>query len=155
MVSAATGGPDGGCRFRGLYLPCRLSRCVDMMPRGHCSHTAASNLERSIMARVWTGRDLNSRPLACQASDLPLIYRPIQGAMYMLGLVKPCRCHRLRCPSLAVRIQSPSGLNTDLSKRHCNGFPQSRGNPRDGMRAPESPSRPRAVITRHCTDSQG
>jgi hypothetical protein len=26
---------------------------------------------------VWTGRDLNSRPLACQASDLPLIYRPM------------------------------------------------------------------------------
>ena len=26
---------------------------------------------------MWTGRDLNSRPPACQAGDLPLIYRPM------------------------------------------------------------------------------
>ena len=25
----------------------------------------------------WTGRDLNPRPPACKAGDLPLIYRPL------------------------------------------------------------------------------
>ncbi len=28
-------------------------------------------------ADYWTGRDLNPRPPACKAGDLPLIYRPI------------------------------------------------------------------------------
>jgi hypothetical protein len=29
--------------------------------------------------KTWTGRELNPRPLPCQGSDLPLIYRPIDG----------------------------------------------------------------------------
>jgi hypothetical protein len=32
--------------------------------------------ERKIKKTEWTGRELNPRPLPCQGSDLPLIYRP-------------------------------------------------------------------------------
>ena len=34
------------------------------------------NLSYNRKNTEWTGRDLNPRPLACEASDLPLIYRP-------------------------------------------------------------------------------
>ena len=30
----------------------------------------------------WTGRDLNPRPPACKAGDLPLIYRPCLSVIY-------------------------------------------------------------------------
>lgn len=32
---------------------------------------------RKIIFFKWTGRELNPRPLPCQGSDLPLIYRPM------------------------------------------------------------------------------
>ena len=34
------------------------------------------NISQNQKNSEWTGRDLNPRPLACKASDLPLIYRP-------------------------------------------------------------------------------
>ena len=34
------------------------------------------NLSQTQENSEWTGRDLNPRPPACKAGDLPLIYRP-------------------------------------------------------------------------------
>ena len=34
------------------------------------------NLSQNEKNSEWTGRDLNPRPPACKAGDLPLIYRP-------------------------------------------------------------------------------
>ena len=33
----------------------------------------------------WTGRELNPRPLPCQGSDLPLIYRPAPTYLDVIG----------------------------------------------------------------------
>ena len=61
------------CHFliKGTLYPAQLLYCV----KEKCKKTS----NQKCLNFLWTGRELNPRPLPCQGSDLPLIYRPMMS----------------------------------------------------------------------------